>query len=74
MLLDEISEYLSYEDIYEIKKQINLLNSQGRLLPARIAFMESRKAILKKKHLQNNGNVTKFIFEDPSPAILISLM
>jgi len=36
--------------------------------------MESRKNILKKKHLQNDGNVTKFIFEDPSPAILISLM
>jgi hypothetical protein len=27
MLLDEISEYLSYEDIYEIKKQINVLNN-----------------------------------------------
>lgn len=74
MLLDEISEYLSYEDIYEIKKQINLLNNQGRLLPARIAFMESRKNILKKKQLQNDGNVTKYIFEDPTPAILISLM
>ena len=51
MLLEEFSEYLSYEDLFEIKKQVNLLNAQGRLLPARIAFMESRKNILKKKHL-----------------------
>lgn len=36
--------------------------------------MESRKNILKKKQLQNDGNVTKYIFEDPTPAILISLM
>ncbi len=51
VLLDEFAEYLSYEDLFEIKKQVNLLNAQGRLLPARIAFMESRKNILKKKHL-----------------------
>jgi hypothetical protein len=74
VLLDEFAEYLSYEDLFEIKKQVNLLNAQGKLLPARIAFMESRKNILKKKHMQNEGNVTKYIFEDPTPAILISLM
>ena len=51
VLLDEFAEYLSYEDLFEIKKQVNLLNAQGKLLPARIAFMESRKNILKKKHM-----------------------
>jgi len=29
---------------------------------------------MKKKHLENEGNVLKYIFEDPTPAILISLM
>lgn len=74
VLLDEFSEYLSYEDLFEIKRQINLLNSQGKLLPARIAFMESRKQTMKKKFLENEGNVTKYLFEDPTPAILISCM
>jgi len=29
---------------------------------------------MKKKFLQNEGNVTKYLFEDPTPAILISCM
>jgi len=27
VLLDEFAEYLSYEDLFEIKKQVNLLNA-----------------------------------------------
>lgn len=69
-----MSEYLSYEDLFEIKKQINALSKLGKLLPARIAFMESRKESLKKKHVLPDGNVTRYIFEDPTPAILICLM
>ena len=33
LLVNQLSEYLNYEDIFEIKKQINILNQQGKLLP-----------------------------------------
>lgn len=35
VLVNELSEYLNFEDIFEIKKQINQLNKQGKLLPQR---------------------------------------
>jgi len=35
-LIDELSQNLSFEDIFEIKKQINFLNKNGKLLPQRI--------------------------------------
>jgi molecular chaperone GrpE (heat shock protein) len=69
-----MSEFLSYADIFEIKKQINLLNKQGKLLPQRLAFMKARMEVLKKQHASKKENLTNYIFEDPLPAILISLM
>jgi hypothetical protein len=38
-LLAELNQYLNFEDIVEIKKQINLLNRDGKLLHERIMFI-----------------------------------
>lgn len=73
-LIEEMSQNLSYEDIFEIKKQINLLSKNGKLLPQRIKFMENRTKLLQTKQKAKVGNVTQYVFEDPTPAILISLM
>lgn len=45
-LIEEMSQNLSFEDIFEIKKQINLLSKNGKLLPQRIKFMENRTKLV----------------------------
>lgn len=37
-LLENLTESLSSEDIFEVKKQVNALNKSGKLLPQRIRF------------------------------------
>jgi len=49
VLLSELSEYLNFEDIFEIKKQVNALNKQGKLLPLRTKFMEEKIKAIKQK-------------------------
>ena len=73
-MLAELSEYLSYDDINEIKKQINLLNKEGRLLPERIRFMELHQKSLASAKKEKDGDVTRFVFENPNFAILIAVM
>ena len=70
--MNELSEYLNFEDIFEIKKQVNALNKQGKLLPLRTKFMEEKIKAIKQK--QKAPGVTGYIFENPNAAILISLM
>jgi flagellin-specific chaperone FliS len=41
-LMTELEATLSFEDIFEIKKQINHLSKSGKLLSQRIKFMEAR--------------------------------
>lgn len=50
------------------------MNKQGKLLPERIKFMENKIKSLKDKQKKNVGNVTKYVFDAPNIAILISLM
>ena len=54
-MLNDLSEYLNFEDIFEIKKQVNALNKQGKLLPLRTKFMEEKiKAIKQKQKAQTH--------------------
>lgn len=71
-MLNDLAEYLNFEDIFEIKKQVNALNKQGKLLPLRTKFMEEKIKAIKQK--QKAPGVTGYIFENPNAAILISLM
>lgn len=36
--------------------------------------MENKVNLLKKKQQARVGNITKYVFDDPTPALLISLM
>lgn len=59
----ELQQHLDYQDIYEIKKQLNMMNKQGKLLPARIKFINTRlKNIKEQKKMV--GNVTEYVFEN----------
>ena len=57
-LMTELEATLSFEDIFEIKKQINHLSKSGKLLSQRIKFMEARNKQLAAKQKAKVGNVT----------------
>ena len=72
-LLLDLQQHLDYQDIYEIKKQLNVMNKQGRLLPARIKFIHTKLKTIKEQK-KRVGNVTEYVFENQNIAILIALM
>jgi hypothetical protein len=44
------------------------------LLSSRIAFIEERLQAKQQKYKKNKGNVTQYVFENPTAAVLISIM
>lgn len=56
--MTELEDTLSFEDIFEIKKQINFMSKSGKLLSQRIKFMEARNKQVLAKNKAKVGNVT----------------
>jgi hypothetical protein len=45
-LLKELGEFLNFEDLMQIKKQLNLMSYEGRILPDRLKHMEDYHQVL----------------------------
>lgn len=73
-LLLKLGKFLNFDDLMEIKKQINKLSKDGRSLPIRLNHMENRKEALKKKYQGKESPLSKYVVEQPSIVILLCLM
>ena len=50
VLLIELGQFLNFEDLMEIKKQLNLMSREGRILPDRLKHREEHHQVLTQKH------------------------
>jgi hypothetical protein len=73
-LIKKLGSFLNFDDLMEIKKEINKLSRSGRTLPVRIEHSTKRKDILKQKYLRKQSPLMNYVVEEPTIIVVLCLM
>lgn len=55
--------FLNFDDLMEIKRQLNSLSKEGRTILERVHHMNERKKVLKLKHLKKQSLLNWWVVE-----------
>jgi hypothetical protein len=66
--------FLNFDDLMEIKKQLNSLSKEGRTILERIHHMNERKKVLKLKHLKKQSLLNWWVVEQPGVVTILCWM
>lgn len=63
ILLKRLGMFLNFDDLMEIKRQLNSLSKEGRTILERVHHMNERKKVLKLKHLKKQSLLNWWVVE-----------